>query len=176
MGVWPVIVLAKVSQLRQMACCPVTCVGTCPQCQSLAPPHLPPFSPIFPWPHLENAPHHEVSDTNTISQFLLEIDKILGGSVCSAARIWMLSYYGGPEVQIHPLYGYIPSLHDPQFLHSTVTFVHSTAKFLHSTPPDSFTPLQNTNTSIGITREWNNISRERNIISRERNNILMYFT
>ena len=51
--------------------------------------------------------------------------------------------YGGPEVQIHPLYGYIPSLHDPQFLHSTVTFVHSTAKFLHSTPPVSFTPLQN---------------------------------
>ena len=65
--------------------------------------------------------------------------------------------YGGPEVQIHPLYGYILLLHDPQFLHSTVTFVHSTAKFLHSTPqilslhckipsldaPDSFTPLQN---------------------------------
>ena len=42
--------------------------------------------------------------------------------------------YGSPEVQIHPLYGYIPSLHDPQFLHSTVIFVHSTAKFLHSTP------------------------------------------
>ena len=55
---------------------------------------------------------------------------------CSGvSSVYMWPYYGGPEVQIHPL-------HDPQFLHSTVSFVHSTATVLHSTPPDSFTPLQ----------------------------------
>ena len=92
-----------------------------------------------------------------------------GGPMALQGCRYGLLLYGGPEVQIHPLYGYIRSLHCKiRSLHCKIRsldapdsftplqnsftrrprFVHSTATNSFTRRPDSFTPLQNSFTPL----------------------------
>ena len=124
-NLWLVLLLDK-GRKPAFLCSSVVVIGSCVWNKI----RKPPFcnlcslsrSPLFPVYKIRLFSHFRSSPiaTRPFGLFFMS-------SVTTATR-FHLPFYGGPVVQIHPL-------HDPQFLHSTVSFVHSTAKFLYSTIP-----------------------------------------
>ena len=60
--------------------------------------------PVFPT--LSDGP------SNTYTWWAGPLYKRVGPKENQTNGVFMVHLYGGPEVQIHPLYGYIRSLHD----------------------------------------------------------------